>query len=268
TFTTACRFFSLTSAPWAVRSALSISTKHTISHGGPRLCWERPNALDRVFALYQSHWQLLKDYAHSTKQHNAGLAGDLPLAALLAPMIELIERTATALKKPYPLIEVSCCELPIRKEWHGPLLDSLTHLLTNAIDHGLEDRDERRASGKAELGCITLHLEPSARGMKLVVSDDGRGIDLEKFRRLAKAPAPDDLSLVKALLFKDGFSTKETVSPHSGRGVGLAAVRDSFESSGLTVDIVLTPADGTARERQALAFVIGFPDDAATPTAA
>ncbi len=109
----------------------------------------------------------------------------------------------------------------------------LTHLLQNAVDHGLESPAERLAAGKSAEGSLKLEARHHAGRLTVTVSDDGRGIDIEKMRKkiVAKGLVAEDtasrLSEVEILdfLFLPGFSTAERVTEVSGRGVGLDVVR-------------------------------------------
>ena len=118
------------------------------------------------------------------------------------------------------------------------------HLVRNAIDHGLESAEERQAAGKTSVGHVWLEVsipedDAADDRVELVFCDDGRGIDLEKVRRLAQKKGvvsedwiPESDAEVLDLLFKSGFSTKDVVSEISGRGVGLDAVRSAVRAFG------------------------------------
>jgi two-component system sensor histidine kinase and response regulator WspE len=109
----------------------------------------------------------------------------------------------------------------------------LTHLLRNAIDHGIERPETRRASGKSDEGTIRLEAQHSAGDLLMTVSDDGLGIDLADLRKaivqkkLTAAWAAEQMSESELLefLLLPGFTTKQTVTEISGRGVGLDAVQ-------------------------------------------
>ena len=130
------------------------------------------------------------------------------------------------------------------------LRDPLVHLIRNAIDHGIEGPSERAAAAKPEAG--TLRLSASRRGSRVVITleDDGRGIDLLAIRRQATRQqlgrtAPSDGELLE-LLFQSGFSTREEVSEVSGRGLGLAIVRQGLQRLHGTAAIERSePARGT-----------------------
>jgi two-component system sensor histidine kinase and response regulator WspE len=110
----------------------------------------------------------------------------------------------------------------------------LTHLLRNAVDHGIETPAERLATGKPEQGTITLEARHSAGMLRVEVCDDGRGIDLARLRAeivqrgLAAPQTVETLSEteVLAFLFLPGFTTRAAVTEISGRGVGLDVVHD------------------------------------------
>ena len=109
----------------------------------------------------------------------------------------------------------------------------LNHLIRNALDHGLEMPEDRRAAGKPAVGTIRLEARHRAGMLQIVLSDDGRGIDLERLRAkvvergLTTAAIAARLSEAELLdfLFLPGFSTKEQVTEVSGRGVGLDVVQ-------------------------------------------
>jgi two-component system, chemotaxis family, sensor histidine kinase and response regulator WspE len=116
----------------------------------------------------------------------------------------------------------------------------LTHLVRNALDHGLETPAERQAAGKPEIGRIRIEASHTAGLLAITVSDDGRGIDVEQLRRkvvdrgLTNHDVAEKLGEVELLdfLFLPGFSTAAEVSEISGRGVGLDVVHTMVQSAG------------------------------------
>lgn len=129
----------------------------------------------------------------------------------------------------------------------------LTHLLRNAIDHGLETPSARRAAGKPEEGQIRIWAAHRAGMLAVDLSDDGAGIDLEAVRRRAiesgqmsaEAAASFSEQSLRELLFTPGFTTRAAVSEISGRGVGLDAVRVAIERLGGTVRVSSRQGLGT-----------------------
>jgi two-component system sensor histidine kinase and response regulator WspE len=130
----------------------------------------------------------------------------------------------------------------------------LTHLLRNAVDHGLETPEQRTAAGKPAEGRITLAARHISGMLEITVADDGAGIDIEKLRRkvIDKGYAPEDLaaSLSEAELlefpFLPGFSTRSEVNEISGRGVGLNIVQSMAHEVGGSVRVTTRVAGGTA----------------------
>ncbi|MFC3078464.1 chemotaxis protein CheA [Phenylobacterium terrae] len=131
------------------------------------------------------------------------------------------------------------------------LSDPITHMLRNAIDHGLEPPDEREMEGKPPEG--TVRLAALHRGGRIVieVSDDGRGINRERVRNIAvsKGLIAEDAVLTEDetdnLIFLPGFSTAETISDLSGRGVGMDVVKRSVLALGGRISISSEPGKGS-----------------------
>jgi chemosensory pili system protein ChpA (sensor histidine kinase/response regulator) len=116
------------------------------------------------------------------------------------------------------------------------LNDPMMHLLRNAFDHGIEQRDIRRAAGKPEQGVIEIRATHRNNRTLITIRDDGGGIPLDKIRARARAMGLDEMLLSAAsdeelisLIFEPGFSTNEGVTDLSGRGVGMDVVRDRLK---------------------------------------
>ncbi len=115
--------------------------------------------------------------------------------------------------------------------------DPLSHLLRNAVDHGIETMAERMAAGKSPTATLTLRGYRSGSSVIVDLVDDGRGLNLEKIKQTAlsrgvcdeAALEKMDLQQVQTLIFQPGFSTRDEVSEISGRGVGLDVVRTNIE---------------------------------------
>ena len=132
------------------------------------------------------------------------------------------------------------------------LVDPLTHLVRNALDHGIELPETRRSAGKPETATLRLHAEHKGGNIEILVSDDGRGIDLERIE--AKAHQSGLLREAEAvtaeraceLIFEPGFSTAESVNDLSGRGVGLDVVRRNITALSGSIKVESSPGRGTA----------------------
>ena len=131
------------------------------------------------------------------------------------------------------------------------LADPLTHMIRNAVDHGLETPEKRRAAGKPSEGVITLSAQHRSGRVVIEVSDDGAGINRPKVRQIAidKGLIPPDVTLsdteIDNLLFLPGFSTADQISALSGRGVGMDVVRSAIQSLGGRITITSEPGKGT-----------------------
>lgn len=132
------------------------------------------------------------------------------------------------------------------------LYEPLLHVLRNSADHGLETTEGRIAAGKPETGVITLSAKQIGNEVRIMVADDGRGLDYDRI--LAKAvekglyakgdkPAPDDLWPV---IFQPGFSTAQGVSNLSGRGVGMDVLNTALAALRGRIGIESTAGKGTA----------------------
>ncbi|MGB3311832.1 MAG: response regulator [Nodosilinea sp.] len=133
------------------------------------------------------------------------------------------------------------------------LYDPLLHLLRNGFDHGLEPAEERDRQGKSKAGQITIRACYRGRQIILEVSDDGRGIDLERVRQrlidlgwLSATEANEaNAEQLYHYIFEPGFSTAQQVSDLSGRGVGLDVVQDQMQRLKGTVTVQSIPGSGT-----------------------
>jgi signal transduction histidine kinase len=128
-----------------------------------------------------------------------------------------------------------------------PFWTALAHVVRNAVDHGLEPPAERAAAGKPEHGQIALITRCEAERVTIEVRDDGRGVDWEVLRaraRDAARPHATRADLVDAM-FSDGITTRDEVTETSGRGVGLAALRDTCKRLGGAIDVESEHGSGT-----------------------
>jgi chemotaxis protein histidine kinase CheA len=118
--------------------------------------------------------------------------------------------------------------------------DPLVHLVRNAVDHGIESSQEREKAGKSEIGHIILSARRERSNVIIEIEDDGKGLDLELLKRKALEKGlllPSEIEdltedEVRMLIFVSGFSTKESITEVSGRGVGMDAVRAVVEKLG------------------------------------
>ena len=131
------------------------------------------------------------------------------------------------------------------------LVDPLTHLVRNSIDHGIESPEKRRACGKAENGTVILSAEQKGSSIIIGIIDDGAGLNKERILEKATQnglPVSPDMpdSEIWQLIFQAGFSTAAEVTDVSGRGVGMDVVRRNIESIGGRIEIESSQGEGSA----------------------
>jgi signal transduction histidine kinase len=164
-------------------------------------------------------------------------------------------RVAERLGKPAPEVTIDAEGVRLPPDRLRPFWGAFSHLVRNALDHGVESTDERRAAGKPDAGQITLRARIDDSAVAIEIADDGRGICWDRVRDKAHAaglPADSHDDLVRAL-FADGVSTAGEVTETSGRGVGLAAVLATVNELDGALAVHSEPARGT---RFTFTFVI------------
>jgi two-component system chemotaxis sensor kinase CheA len=144
-------------------------------------------------------------------------------------------------------------ETEIDKTMIEDLSDPIIHLIRNAVDHGVEGPEERRASGKPEKSQVRLEARQEGDHIVLIIADDGHGMNAEKLRAkaLAKGLITDEEANTMDerqslnLVFLPGFSTKDVASDVSGRGVGMDVVKTNIQKLNGSIDIKSTVGQGT-----------------------
>ncbi len=142
---------------------------------------------------------------------------------------------------------------PIRSELLEELTEPLMHLIRNCAVHGIEDSDKRRFRGKPENGTIRILYKVVGLEIKINVSDDGNGIDLDRVKhRAAEQGLRTETELETAdadelceLIFEPGFSTAERLSMNAGRGIGMSIVKDGLVALGGNIKVATERGKGT-----------------------
>lgn len=176
----------------------------------------------------------------------------VPVGTLFARLPRVVRAVAQASGKDVDLI-LEGEDVTIDRSLVELLADPLLHLTRNAVDHGIETPDIRQAAGKPPRAVLRVSARRRTGQVHVQVTDDGRGIDHDKV--VARAVARGVITQAqaermtteeaKALLFRPGFSTAETVTETSGRGVGLDVVQDAARRAGGTVEIESALGEGT-----------------------
>ena len=167
----------------------------------------------------------------------------VPIESVVNRFPRMIRDLSKKLNKPMELY-MSGEETELDRTVIDEIGDPLMHILRNSADHGLESAEERIRRGKPETGSITLNAYQEGNSVVIECSDDGGGIDTEKVRRKAlekgtiteeQAEQMTEKDFID-LLFRPSFSTADTISDVSGRGVGLDVVKSKIESLSGTVE--------------------------------
>jgi two-component system chemotaxis sensor kinase CheA len=164
-------------------------------------------------------------------------------------------------------LEITGGDAEMDKSMVDAIADPLTHLVRNSLDHGIETPGQRLAAGKPAQGRLGLNAYHESGSIVIEVSDDGRGLDRQRI--LAKAVqqglVAEDTALdddaVWQLIFRPGFSTAESVTSLSGRGVGMDVVKSNVEALRGQIKIASQPGAGTTMQIRlplTLAIIDGF----------
>lgn len=168
-------------------------------------------------------------------------SAELPLQRAAAQARSVAER----LGKSSVEIVVDAGDVRLDPATWGPFWGAFPHVVRNAVDHGIEDADERLFANKAGPGTIVLRASRTEVDDVIEIEDDGRGIDWEALEERARSLGIAIPAEREALLFVDGLSTKTEVTHVSGRGVGLGACRAAVLALGGSVEVTSLPGVGT-----------------------
>ena len=193
----------------------------------------------------------------------------LPLSTALDAYPRYVFTMASELGKQVQII-IEGSENEIDKNLIESLSEVFLHMIRNSIDHGIETPEERLAAGKRKSGLITIRCSRESGNMKVIISDDGKGINIEGIRKkivdtglVSKetAAAFGEEELLN-YIFQSGFSTAEKLSNVSGRGVGMDAVKNNIERMKGSIAIQTKSGEGTVFTISvplSIASLMGFP---------
>jgi two-component system, chemotaxis family, sensor kinase CheA len=175
-----------------------------------------------------------------------------PIDHLFSKFPRTVRDLAVALGKEVQLV-VDGADTELDRTLIESIRDPLTHLIRNAVDHGIESPADREAAGKPRAGRLLLRAFNESGQVTIEIEDDGRGIDVEAVRAKAIAKGlvtPEAVALladddVFQFIFEPGFSTAAAVTNVSGRGVGMDVVKTNIEAIGGTVDLHSRSGRGT-----------------------
>jgi two-component system, chemotaxis family, sensor kinase CheA len=174
----------------------------------------------------------------------------VPIGSLFGRFRRLVHDLSRDLGKPVEFT-TSGEDTELDKTMIERLADPLVHLIRNSIDHGIESTESRSAAGKTEIGRIEIAAIHSGAQVLVTVRDNGAGLNTARIRAkaeenglLAPGAVMSDQD-VHQFLFHPGFSTAQTISALSGRGVGMDVVKRTIEAMRGSIDIATVPGNGT-----------------------
>ena len=174
----------------------------------------------------------------------------VPFASQTERLYRIVRQSAKEVGKRANL-EIVGGQVDIDRSVLDKMLAPIEHMLRNAVTHGVESRDERLAAGKAEAGEIVVKLSQEGNEIVLAMSDDGKGLDLDRIRARAEVmgllqpgQSADEKTLFD-LIFQPGFSTATEVTQLSGRGVGMDVVKTEVGQIGGRIEIQSQLGQGT-----------------------
>lgn len=185
----------------------------------------------------------------------------VPFNNIRMKLLNAVTQTAAATRK-NAVADLAGTQVIMDKMMLDAIADPLTHILRNAVDHGIESPADRIGLGKPEQGVINISVSRRAKQVLIVISDDGRGIDVEAVRKKAVAMnliSPEhkiNASDALRLITHSGFSTAQKITQVSGRGVGMDIVATTVEQLGGRLHIETALGEGTTFTIE-LPFTIG-----------
>ncbi|MEX0304525.1 MAG: chemotaxis protein CheA [Leisingera sp.] len=173
-----------------------------------------------------------------------------PVKPLFQRMARIVREASAATEKTCKLVNEGE-NTEVDKTVIERLSDPLTHILRNAVDHGIEKPEDREAAGKPKVGEIRLSASHRSGSVCIEIKDDGAGVNRPRVKQIAieKGLIPENAELTDSeidnLLFAPGFSTAKEVSNLSGRGVGMDVVKNAVTGLGGRINISSTPGKGS-----------------------
>ncbi len=209
-------------------------TQTIINQLSSGLTGERAGLLEKSISQLKRNTMAIQERVMSIRM--------LPVGNIFTRFKRLVRDLAAQREKKIGLL-ISGEDTELDKTVIERLADPLTHLLRNAVDHGIETPEERRNSGKPEEGVVRINAFHEGGKVVITVEDDGRGIDRKKIlhKAVEKGLIEDGKSIpddeIYELIFAPGFSTADKVTDVSGRGVGMDVVKRNMEAMGGAVSI-------------------------------
>ncbi len=174
----------------------------------------------------------------------------VPFARLVPRLRRVVRQASNELGKSVAL-QLDNVDGDLDRTVLGKIVGPLEHMIRNAVDHGMEDPETRRLRGKPAEGKVSLSFGRESSEITIRVADDGKGLDIDaiRTRAVSRGLIADDAQVgeqeLRQLIFMPGFSTSDTISQLSGRGVGLDVVVTEVRQLGGSITVFSEPGSGT-----------------------
>jgi chemotaxis protein histidine kinase CheA len=199
------------------------------------------------------------------RQHSEALTTLIfeQLPTIFDAYVERASKIARDLGKAEPQLHIDVPVMPVAAAARVVLDNCMIHILRNALDHGIETAEERKAQKKPPMGSIWIKGFVEYQELVLEVCDDGRGLALGRLREKAvksgSLGAQSSDEDVASLIFMEGMSTSPSLTPISGRGIGMSAVRRFLEEAGGSIAIELKPDPAGSSNYRSFLFRMRLP---------
>jgi two-component system chemotaxis sensor kinase CheA len=197
--------------------------------------------------------------------------GSQSVGDALSAVLDSLPSLAQELGKPAPDVRIDDNGYRLRGDAGATLSNVFMHLLRNSLDHGIETAEARSAQGKPQAGTIDIEVGVDSGAMQITLSDDGRGLALERIRAMALERGwmdSDNMLSDEAIaefIFRPGLSTAQTVTQVSGRGVGMDAVREFLRRAHGSIELRFTD-DHEGSSFRRFQTIVCLPDSVAVDT--
>ena len=257
--------------------AINEAARHFSKIAGNDLSWTSPllQEFRSMELMISKLGSMVKNYALDVGNHIRNAYDSvislrmLPLSTALDAYPRFVFTIASELDKQVQ-IKIEGSENEIDKNLIESLSEVFLHMIRNSIDHGIEKPEERIKAGKNETGLITIRCIRESGNMKIIITDDGKGINTDAIRKkivengLATQEAAANMEEEELLnnIFQSGFSTAQEISNVSGRGVGMDAVKNNIERMKGSIAIQTKKGEGTVFTISvplSMASLMGFP---------
>ncbi|MEC7182960.1 MAG: ATP-binding protein, partial [Bdellovibrionota bacterium] len=192
------------------------------------------------------------------------------LEQILSNLIKSLESLAEDLEKEVPEVVIDDGGILFNYEKSSAMKDIFTHIVRNSIDHGIETPEERKKKGKNSKGKITITGSEEENFNKIIVKDDGQGLNIQKIKEKAiesgqlKESGNEDPQTLANMVFLSGVSTAKEVTDVSGRGVGMDAVKSFLKGMGGDIEIEFLNDDRNNGDMISFCWIIKIPRDSTT----